>query len=103
VGKKEKAMLAIRRVRWEQKSNVRGTFFGPLPGTTLMEEERCQIRYTSIPNKVVSRPLTFCVLQMCYQRVFSVLNLSTQQRPLTNIPLCDTSEELHTVTVGSAL
>jgi hypothetical protein len=85
-GEKEKTLLAIRRVSWEQKSNVRGTSFGPLPGTTLVEAERSQICYTSTLNRVVSRPLKFCLLQMCYESVFSVLTLSTQQRPLTTSP-----------------
>jgi len=34
---KEKTSLAIRRVSWEQKSNVRGTSLGPLSGATLVE------------------------------------------------------------------
>ena len=79
---KEKIPLAIRRVSWEQKSNVRRTSLGRLLGATLVKEKRSQRRYTSTLNRVACRPLEFCLLETFYQSVFSVLIFRTQQRPL---------------------
>jgi hypothetical protein len=99
---KEKTSLVIRRVSWEQKSNVRRSSLGPLLGATLVKQETSQIRYTSTLNRVACRPLKFGLLQTCYQSVFSVLILRTQQRRLQQTPLCATSDQVYIITIVSA-
>jgi hypothetical protein len=99
---REKTSLAISRVSWEQKSNVRGNSLGPLSGATLVEAERSHIRCTSTLNRVACRQLKFCLLQTYYQSIFPMSILGIQHGPLTTNQMCATSDQVCIITIISA-